>query len=154
MLTTVASLEAHFDKLNAFLSVWENVGSTKAYEARSVREMESDERAHEGERVRRYYEEETEEQLEEAMRNCPQHSPQREEYRKRLNEVRRYNLERQKKLDMVGRMYTKRRNRAGILVSRGKDVSVLEWVINLDNSKVPYNYLDEFKHFRADNDHA
>lgn len=31
MLTTVAALEPTFDKLNAFLSVWENVGSTKAY---------------------------------------------------------------------------------------------------------------------------
>jgi hypothetical protein len=31
MLTTVAALEPTFDKLNGFLSVWENVGSTKAY---------------------------------------------------------------------------------------------------------------------------
>ncbi len=37
MLTTVHTLEAQFDKLNAYLSVWENVGSTKAYEVRSAK---------------------------------------------------------------------------------------------------------------------
>lgn len=37
MMGAVGGLEAHFDKLNAFLSVWENVGSTKAYEARSAK---------------------------------------------------------------------------------------------------------------------
>jgi hypothetical protein len=88
------------------------------------------------------------------MKSCPQHSPQREEYRKRLNELRRYNSEKQKKLGMVGKMYSKRRNRAGILVNRNKEVSVLEWVINLENSKVPYSHQDEFKHYRADNEHS
>lgn len=43
---------------------------------------------------------------------------------------------------MVGKMYSKRRNRAGILVNKNKEISVLEWVINLDNSKIPYNYHD------------
>ena len=55
---------------------------------------------------------------------------------------------------MVGKMYSKRRNRAGILVSRGKEISVLEWLINLDNLKVPYSHQDEFKYYRADNDHS
>jgi hypothetical protein len=31
MQTTVASLESYFDKLNGYLTVWENLGSIKAY---------------------------------------------------------------------------------------------------------------------------
>jgi hypothetical protein len=37
MLTTIPSLEAHFEKLNGYLSVWENIASTKAYEIKSRR---------------------------------------------------------------------------------------------------------------------
>lgn len=55
---------------------------------------------------------------------------------------------------MVGKMYGKRRNRAGILVSRAKEVSLLELVINLDNSKVPYSHHDPFRHYRPDNEHV
>ena len=35
MMTTVNSLESYFYKLNTFLTIWENVGSTKAYQAKS-----------------------------------------------------------------------------------------------------------------------
>lgn len=51
-------------------------------------------------------------------------------------------------------MYNKRRNRAGILLNKTREVSVLEWYINLDNQKVSYSYHDEFKAFHADNDHS
>ena len=40
MLTTISTLEAHFEKLNAYLTVWENIGSLKAYEIKSRKEEE------------------------------------------------------------------------------------------------------------------
>jgi len=39
MQTTVASLESYFDKLNGYLTVWENLGSIKAYEIKSAKEL-------------------------------------------------------------------------------------------------------------------
>lgn len=51
-------------------------------------------------------------------------------------------------------MYGKRRNRAGILVSRSKEVSLLELVINSDNSKIPSSYQDPFRHYKPDSEHA
>lgn len=37
MQTTISNLESYFDKLNAYLTVWENIGSTKAYEVKSAK---------------------------------------------------------------------------------------------------------------------
>lgn len=37
MITTINTLQGNFEKLDAFLSVWENVGSTKAYEVKSIK---------------------------------------------------------------------------------------------------------------------
>jgi hypothetical protein len=34
MQTTISTMESYFDKLNGYLTVWENVGSIKAYEIR------------------------------------------------------------------------------------------------------------------------
>jgi len=70
------------------------------------------------------------------------HSPQREEYRRRLNDLRRYNNDKMKKLEMVGKMFNKRRNRTGILLNKSKDIGVLEWIIDLDNAKVPHRHYD------------
>lgn len=39
-------MESYFDKLNGFLSVWENVGSLKAYEVKSFKELEMEEKKH------------------------------------------------------------------------------------------------------------
>lgn len=38
MILSLAAYEANFDKLNAFLSIWENVASTKAYEVKNKKE--------------------------------------------------------------------------------------------------------------------
>ena len=33
-------MESYFDKLNGYLTIWENVGSIKAYEVKSFKEIE------------------------------------------------------------------------------------------------------------------
>jgi hypothetical protein len=50
-------------------------------------------------------------------------------------------------MEMVGKMFNKRKNRAGILVNRRKDVTVLDWCFNLDNEKTNFSFNDEFKNF-------
>lgn len=40
MQNTISSMESYFDKLNAYLTVWENVGSLKAYEVKSFKELQ------------------------------------------------------------------------------------------------------------------
>jgi len=37
MLGSINNIHACFDKLNGYLSVWENVGSTKAYEIKTLK---------------------------------------------------------------------------------------------------------------------
>lgn len=50
---------------------------------------------------------------------------------------------------MVGKMFNKRKNRAGILVSRYRDLSVMDWYFNIEGNRAPIKYLDEFKNYTA-----
>ncbi len=43
---------------------------------------------------------------------------------------------------MVGKMFNKRKNRAGILVSRYRDLNVMDWYINIEGNRDAIKYLD------------
>lgn len=59
-------------------------------------------------------------------------------------------MEREKKLEMVGRMINKRKNRAGILVNRRRDVTLLDWYFDADGNRVKFTFQDEFRNYNAD----
>ena len=44
MQQAISNMEAHFDKLNGYLSIWENTASIKAYDIKSAKEYDLDER--------------------------------------------------------------------------------------------------------------
>lgn len=61
-------------------------------------------------------------------------------------------MERDKKLQMVGKMSSKRRNRPGILINKRKDVTILDWYEDLEDNKVKFDFQDEFKNYNPKND--
>lgn len=63
MQATISTLESCFEKLNGYLTVWENIGSTKAYEVKSVKELEMEAKPSDYDN-KRFTQDETEEQLE------------------------------------------------------------------------------------------
>ena len=48
-------------------------------------------------------------------------------------------------------MFNKRKNRTGILQTRRRDVSILDWYFDLDNNKVNFQYYDDPRSFSIDN---
>lgn len=94
VMGAVSSIHNHFDKLNGFLSVWENVGSTKASEMKCYNDIEIEKKTREIVHSRKGNEDEQERDLEDLLRKCPPNSPLIEEYQKKLEEVKRFNEDR------------------------------------------------------------
>ena len=92
MQNTISTMESCFDKLNGYLTIWENVGSIKAYEVKSFKEIQMEDRKT-ANALNKKVEEFDEEELEELYDNCPQYSLQKEEYKTRLVELRHLNKE-------------------------------------------------------------
>ena len=54
-------------------------------------------------------------------------------------------------METVGKMFNKRKNRAGILMNRKRDATVLDWYFNIENEKANFTFNDEYKSFSLDN---
>lgn len=47
-------------------------------------------------------------------------------------------------------MFNKRKNRAGILLNKRRDINLLDWYFDFDGNRESYSYQDEFKNFTAE----
>ena len=43
---------------------------------------------------------------------------------------------------MVGKMFNKRKNRAGILANRYRDLNISDWYFNIEGNRVSIKYID------------
>jgi len=62
-----------------------------------------------------------------------------------LVELRQVNKEKERKMEKVGKMFNRRRNRDGILTNKRKDITVLDWYFNLENEKANFSFNDDLK---------
>lgn len=60
-------------------------------------------------------------------------------------ELRQVNKEKERKMEKVGKMFNRRRNRDGILTNKRKDITVLDWYFNLENEKANFSFNDDLK---------
>ena len=53
---------------------------------------------------------------------------------------------------MVGKMLNKRKNKAGILQGKSKDLNILDWHFTADGNRVNFSFQDEFRSYTAEPD--
>lgn len=63
-------------------------------------------------------------------------------------------MERERKLEMVGRMFNKRKNRAGILVNKRRDVTLLDWYFDTEGNRIKFAFQDEFRNYNSDSENS
>jgi hypothetical protein len=59
-----------------------------------------------------------------------------------LQELRRYSQEKQKKQDRAGNMFNKRRQKAGILNTKNKEIVIVDWCYGFTDENIRVNFGD------------